>query len=79
LRARAALIFNTSNTPKEREEAVFGDPLDAIWKKCIFDLCGVKTVHREMFQVVVTSTESDRKEWLSEVRELVTRYFPAVT
>lgn len=76
LKARAAIVFNTSNTPMAREEEVFGDPLESIWKKCIFDLCGVKTVHREMFGVVVTSTEEQRKEWLGRVKGVVSRYFP---
>jgi len=43
LKATAALVFNTSNTELEREKEVFGDPLQSIWKKCVFDLCGVKT------------------------------------
>ena len=30
LKAKAALVFNTSNTPQEREENVFGDPLERI-------------------------------------------------
>ncbi|MBW2109420.1 MAG: NAD(P)H-dependent oxidoreductase [Deltaproteobacteria bacterium] len=32
LRAKAALVFNTSNTPAEREKNVFGDPLELLWK-----------------------------------------------
>ncbi len=32
LRAWAALVFNTSNTPRSRELTVFGDPLETIWK-----------------------------------------------
>jgi len=51
----------------------FGDPLDAIWKKCVFDLCGVKKVHRTVFSVVVTSTKEQRSEWLSDVRATVGR------
>jgi len=43
LQAKAAVVFNTSNTPPQREQAAFGDPLETIWKNCIFDLCGVKT------------------------------------
>jgi NAD(P)H dehydrogenase (quinone) len=39
LKARAVLIFNTSNTPDAREHSVFGDPLDILWKRCIFELC----------------------------------------
>jgi NAD(P)H dehydrogenase (quinone) len=77
LKARAAIVFNTSNTPREREEAVFGDPLDDLWKKCIFNLCGVKTVHREMFSMVIASTKEQRAEWLARVRGLVGQYFPA--
>ena len=75
LKAKIALVFNTSNTPTERELKVFGDPLEAIWKKCIFDLCGVKTFHREMFNVVITSTAVQRQQWLSTVREIVEHYF----
>ena len=71
LKARTALVFNTSNTPKEREINTFGDPLGRIWKDCIFDLCGVKNFHRRMFEVVVTSTLKQREEWLKEVRDIV--------
>jgi len=75
LKAQAALVFNTSNTPEVREKAVFGDPLENIWKMCIFDLCGVKTVYRKMFGVIVTSTPDQRKEWLKEVEAAVNTYF----
>lgn len=76
LRARAALVFNTSNTETERELKVFGDPLETIWKNCIFGLCGVETFHRRTFGIVVTSTPEQRKEWLLEVEGIVRRYFP---
>jgi NAD(P)H dehydrogenase (quinone) len=75
LKAKAALIFNTSNTGAKREREVFGDPLEAIWRNCIFGLCGVTNVHRRTFGVVVTSTEQQRTAWLEEVREAVGRYF----
>jgi len=78
LTAKAALVFNTSNTHPVREMAVFGDPLETIWKNCIFDLCGVDNFHRRNFAVVVTSTLEERKTWLQEVRDLVARYFPKV-
>ncbi len=76
LKARTALVFNTSNTAVEREMNVFGDPLEAIWKKCVFDLCGVRDFHRRMFGIVVTSTEAQRRAWLAEVSEMVDRNFP---
>jgi len=75
LRARAAIVFNTSNTPAKREQTVFGDPLEALWKQCIFQLCGVKTVDRRMFGVVVTSTPEERQRWLAEVRSMVAERF----
>ena len=76
LRAHTALVFNTSNTPPVRDQEVFGDPLETIWKNCIFDLCGVKVFFRKMFSVVVVSTLEQRKRWLEEVQEIVTRHFP---
>lgn len=76
LKARTGLVFNTSNTPKKREEEVFGDPLERLWKDCIFDFCGVKVFDRSMFRVVADSSENDRKEWLLKVSEMVNRYFP---
>jgi NAD(P)H dehydrogenase (quinone) len=76
LKARTAIVLNTSNTPPEREESAFGDPLDLIWKKCIFGLCGVDDVRRVTFSVVVTSSLEQRKKWLAEVRELVDTCFP---
>jgi len=77
LRARVALVFNTSNTPQEREREAFGDPLERLWKDCIFSLCGVPVIHRRMFSVVVTSTEEERRRWLEEVKDMVTMEFPA--
>ena len=77
LRAKAALVFNTSNTNDVREREVFGDPLETLWKNCIFGLCGVKRFERRMFGVVVTSTAQQRAQWLDEVRALIKATFPA--
>ena len=77
LTAKAALVFNTSNTPEERERAAFGDPLEGLWRRCIFDLCGVTAFHRKMFSVVVTSMPVQRRAWLDEVAALTDRVFPA--
>jgi NAD(P)H dehydrogenase (quinone) len=77
LNATCALVFNTSNTEATRELAVFGDPLETIWKNCIFGLCGIPTFHRRMFNTVVTSTEAERQVWLTEVVATIMRFFPA--
>jgi len=75
LKAKAAVVLNTSNTPPDREKEAFGDPLDAIWRRCVFELCGVTDFHRKMFSVVVTSNETQRAEWLEEARTLCRNAF----
>jgi putative NADPH-quinone reductase len=74
LRAKAALVLNTSNTPAAREREVFGDPLEDLWKRCIFGACGVASVGRRMYGPMATSTSAEREAWLREVRELVERH-----
>ena len=76
LKARCAIVFNTSNTSAERETTVFGDPLERIWRDCVFGLCGVTEVHRRMFGIVVTSSDVERKHWLSEAGQTIDRFFP---
>lgn len=76
LHAEAALIFNTSNTEEKREHAVFGDPLELLWKNCIFELCGVQEIKRRMFNIVITSSLEQRQEWLKEVKKTTEDLFP---
>jgi putative NADPH-quinone reductase len=78
LRIRQAIVFNTANTDPRREQISFGDPLETIWKNCIFGLCGVKKFHRRTFSVVVTSTPEERRAWLDEVKSTICRFFPKV-
>jgi NAD(P)H dehydrogenase (quinone) len=78
LKARVALVFNTSNTEAQREKNIFGDPLEIIWENCIFGLCGVTNFHRRMFNVVVISTEAQRKAWLNDVKKDIDIFFPKV-
>ena len=77
LRARAAIVFNTANTEPGREKGIFGDPLQKIWKNCVFGLCGVAFFHRRTFSAVVTSTEIQRRQWLDEVRTMIDTVFPS--
>lgn len=76
LKAKAALVFNTSNTPEKRENEVFGDPLERLWRDCIFDFCGVKVFDRRMFRVIADSSEEERKQWIFLTKEMVRHYFP---
>lgn len=78
LRAKSAMVFNTANTPDDRERELFGDPLERLWKTCIFDLCGVRDVHRRTFSVVVTSTPRQRADWLAEAAATAVRIYPPV-
>jgi NAD(P)H dehydrogenase (quinone) len=71
LKARMALVFTTSDTPRERELAVFGDPLETIWKNCIFGFCGVEDFYRKNYEVIVTSTLEQRQAWLEDVRQTI--------
>ena len=76
LPARTAIVFNTSNTEPDRERDVFGDPLETIWKNCVFGLCGVPFFFRRTFCVMITSTEVQRKQWLDEAKEIIDLTFP---
>ena len=59
-------VFNTSNTPPARELAVFGDPLENIWKNCIADFLGTAHFERQMFSTVAGSTTEQRDSWIKE-------------
>lgn len=76
LRLKKALILNTSNTTLEREEGVFGDPLELIWKNCVLGFCGVDQVTRHTFRVVVDSSLDERAAWLAQVVRLTLASFP---
>lgn len=71
LKARVGVVFNTANTPQEKEEALFGDPLEVHWRKVVFGLCGVPRVVRRNFSPVITSTPEQRGQWLDEVRQIM--------
>ena len=76
LKAQTALVFNTSNTSKQREDKIFKDPLETIWKNCIFEFCGVQRFERKMYRILVTSDLNERNIWLKDVKNTVDKYFP---
>lgn len=71
LKLKKAIIFNTANTTEDREREVFGDPLELIWRNCVFEFCGVPEVHRKVFAVVVDSTPEARNKWLDEAEQII--------
>ncbi len=72
LRARAALVFTTGDTPPERERAVYKDPGQQIWTVGVFGFCGVDRVVRRLYAPVTSSSLEQRAAWLDEVAALVT-------
>jgi NAD(P)H dehydrogenase (quinone) len=76
LKAKIAIVFNTSNTLPEREHQVFGDPLETLWRNCIFGFCGVNEFCRKNYSVMITSSLDQRMAWLEDVRETIVGIFP---
>jgi NAD(P)H dehydrogenase (quinone) len=77
LAGRTAVVFTTSNTPREVELSVYGDPLENLWRTCVFGFCGVTDFQRCNFESIVMSTPDQRQQWLEEVRRMVRERFPA--
>jgi putative NADPH-quinone reductase len=69
LRAGRALVLNTSDTPADREESEFGDPLERIWSACVLPYVGVTDVRRVVFRTVTDATDEARATWLNQARE----------
>lgn len=76
LKGKTAVVFTTSNTPRDMEMKLFGDPLENLWKNCIFGFCGVNNFYRRNFESIILSTLEQRKQWLSEVRRTIKERFP---
>jgi putative NADPH-quinone reductase len=76
LRGKRAVVFTTSNTPREDELRLFGDPLENLWKACVFNFCGVDDFLRRNFEPIIMSTPAQRQAWLDEVRTIVRTRFP---
>jgi NAD(P)H dehydrogenase (quinone) len=74
LTIRAVLILNTSDTPREREETVLGDPLGRLWKNTL-TFCGVRNIRRFMYRVVATSSPGERAAWIADAAERARRVF----
>ena len=78
LKAKIALILNTSNTPDDLDNEILNDPLDSIWKERVFKFCGVNQIVRKNFSTVKNSNVNQRSQWLSEIEILMNTHFPKV-
>jgi NAD(P)H dehydrogenase (quinone) len=74
---RRGVVFTTSNTPRDDELRLYGDPLENLWKTCIFGMVGIEDFCRRNFESVIMSTPDQRAGWLEEVRRIVRERFPA--
>ena len=68
-------VFSTSNTPREVELKVYGDPIENFWKVVVFGLLGTQSFERRNFESVVLSTPEERQGWLAEVESTLKRRF----
>ncbi len=68
---KRAVVLTTSNTPRDDELRLYGDPLENLWKHCIFGLLGITDFARRNFESIVMSTPEQRAAWLDEARQLV--------
>lgn len=68
-------IFSTSNTPREVELNVYGDPIENFWKVIVFGVLGTKSFERRNFESVLLSTSEERQGWLAEVETILKRRF----
>ena len=75
LKGRKAVVLTTSNTPREDELKLYGDPLENLWKACVFNLCGVEDFYRRNFESIIMSTPEQRAGWLKEVRQIIRQRF----
>jgi NAD(P)H dehydrogenase (quinone) len=71
LGGKFGVVFTTGDTDEEREQDYFLDPLETLWKNCIFGFCGVEKFMRRHFSIIMISTEAQRKAWLEEVDTLL--------
>lgn len=69
------LVLSTSNTPRDVEIGVYGDPIENFWRTVVFGLCGCASFERRNFESIIMSTPEQRRAWLDEVKELTLRNF----
>ncbi|MBM4693564.1 flavodoxin family protein [Rhodococcus hoagii] len=69
------LVVNTSDTTAEREEAVFGDPLEAIWGRCLAPYLDGPYFVRHVLRPVTDATPKQRTVWLDDVAETTRTLF----
>ncbi len=75
LGVKRMLVVNTSDTSAEREAELFGDPLDAIWRRCLAPYLGEPEVARMVLRIVADADDAQRAAWLDDVEHRVKELF----
>ncbi|MDR0337025.1 MAG: NAD(P)H-dependent oxidoreductase [Planctomycetaceae bacterium] len=68
-------VFSTSNTPRDIEVNVYGDPIETFWKVIVFGLLGCQSLERRNFEPIILSTPEERRLWIDEVKTTIRRRF----
>ena len=68
-------VFTTSNTPRDYELEVYGDPLENFWKTIVFGVVGSKSFERRNFEQIILSDQQTRADWLAKVDATIRRRF----
>lgn len=71
LSLRQVVVVNTSDTSAKRETASFGDPLQAIWGRCLPPYLGEPHVERIVLRVVADADAAQREAWLKQVEQRI--------
>ena len=69
-RTKGNLYIVKYNQFKLVENNYFNDPLENIWKQCVFAFCGIEKYYRRMFRIIADSNIEERKEWLAEAESI---------
>ncbi|WP_425309100.1 NAD(P)H-dependent oxidoreductase [Ammonicoccus fulvus] len=70
LSLKSVLVLNTGDTPAHREYKAFGDPLDAIWRRCVGTYLQPARVHRMLAGPLGGATDEQRDAWLAQARAM---------
>ncbi|MDP5238466.1 NAD(P)H-dependent oxidoreductase [Uliginosibacterium sp. 31-16] len=73
--AQAGLVITTANTPDEVDRAVYGDPLENFWQKCVFGFFGITRFKRLSFSPVIVSSPEQRSDWLLQAQATAREMF----
>lgn len=67
-----AVVFATSNQQRPGDDEV--PTLEQVWRKHVFDYCGIEPYEVKVFYDVRNSSRRTRKRWLRAVAEITARY-----